>query len=98
MFMYSLNVDITGLAETNSAWPHTHLQSVHNEFGNHRVRFGHPSLTIDAPHANESYQPGGSLALATGGLSSHLHGPSIVDPSGLGWWSGLTFCCEKITT
>jgi hypothetical protein len=69
--LHSLNVDIAGLAETNSAWSHTHLQtdlkqSVRKEFGNHHVSIGHPWLTIDALHANKSYQPGGSLTLATG--------------------------------
>ena len=81
--LHSLNVDITGLAETNSAWSHTHIQtdpkqSVRKKFVNHRVSVGHPSLT-----------------LATGGLVSYLHGPSTVDSSGLGRWSGKHFAAEK---
>jgi hypothetical protein len=66
-------------------------QCVRKQFGNHRVSFGHPALTIDTPHAKESFQAGGSVTLATGGLVSYLHGPSIVDSSGLGRWSGITF-------
>ena len=93
--LHSLNVEISGLAETNSAWSHVHLQSdfkhnVKKQYGNHRVSFGHPSLEVDPPHHKETYQAGGSLTLATGGIVSYLHGSVLVDPSGLGRWSGIT--------
>ena len=50
--LHTLNVDIAGLAETNSAWSHPHLQAdfkqcVARQYGNNRVSFGHPSPAID---------------------------------------------------
>ena len=91
----TLQVDVSGLAETNSAWAHTHLQTdfrqcVKRQFGQGKINFGHPSVEIDQPHIKETFQAGGSLTMVVGSLVPYAHGSLIMDPTGLGRWSGVS--------
>ena len=89
-------VDIAGLAETNTCWSHPHLQtafrtSLRSFPGQAKVTFGYPTRNIDPCTEKESFQAGGNLTLVTGTAVSQIHRQPIVDPTGLGRWSGLTF-------
>ncbi|KAI2503583.1 hypothetical protein MHU86_10870 [Fragilaria crotonensis] len=94
--MAAYQVDIFGLAETNTCWNHTHLRMdfqalSRKQFRQHRLSFGSPSAEVDKCHEKESFQAGGSLTMATGTLASYSSGDVLVDPSGLGRWSGINF-------
>jgi hypothetical protein len=91
-----LQVDIAGLAETNTAWQHPFLC---HEFttrarkagdGMSKTIFGSPSSTVDLIPPHETFQAGGTLTLCLGGWTTALYGPGTTDPTGLGRWSGLT--------
>jgi len=98
--LHGYQVDIAGLAETNTCWSHSHLTS---EFRNHlrkqfkqsKVTFSSPSTKIDPCHPKESFQAGGTLSIATGDTVSQIQGDPIIDKTGLGRWSGLTFQSAK---
>ena len=93
--LQTLQVDIAGLAETNTCWQHPHLcddflSTSRRTYRQSKVAFGSPSHSVDPIPANESFQAGGTLTLLQGGLVSRISGPDIQDPSGLGRWSGVT--------
>jgi hypothetical protein len=99
--LQSLQVDVAGLAETNTCWSHTHLREdfvsvARQYYRQNKVVFGSPSVTCDSIPSNESFQAGGTITLLHGPLVSRLFGPAIQDPSGLGRWSGVTLAgCNK---
>jgi hypothetical protein len=69
----SLGADIIGMAETNSAWEHSHIRTTFHatarkQFQSHKVHFSSPSKDIDPMPDTESFQSGGTLTLATNTL------------------------------
>jgi hypothetical protein len=93
--LHGLDVDIAGLTETNTCWSHAHLRSdlqqfVRSYYMQSKIAYGSPSDEVDTCPANESYQSGGNLTIATGALASRSNGKPVIDPTGLGRWSGMT--------
>lgn len=97
-YMLSLKaygIDIAGLAETNTAWQHQHLQQdfrkvVHRHFRQSKVTFGGPLSTVDPCPYTETFQSGGTTTVTHGPLTSSIYGDEITDSSGLGRWAGIT--------
>lgn len=88
-------IDIAGLAETNTAWQHQHLQQdfrkvVHRHFRQSKVTFGGPLSTVDPCPYTETFQSGGTTTVTHGPLTSSVYGDEIKDSSGLGQWAGIT--------
>jgi hypothetical protein len=89
-------VDIGGLAETNTCWAHPHLRtefqsSVRRQYNQSKVSFGSPSPEMEPCPPTESFQSGGSTTFVTGSLVSSVDGSlDVTDPSGLGRWSGIS--------
>ena len=90
-----LQVDISGMAETNTAWQHSFLR---HEFKSairasgidtSKVNFGSPTRAVDNIPPNETFQAGGSITSTLGPWTTAVFGPEISDPTGLGRWSGL---------
>jgi hypothetical protein len=93
--LQALQVDIAGLAETNTCWQHSHLREdfksiTRKHYRQSKVVFGSPTYACDPIPSNESFQAGGSISMLNGGLVSRVSGADIQDPSGLGRWSGVT--------
>ncbi|KAI2499411.1 hypothetical protein MHU86_15056 [Fragilaria crotonensis] len=91
----SLDADIVGMAETNTAWTHPHLQSLfqsraRQHMNSVKVSFSSPTQTIDPIPEKETFQSGGTVTFSAGTLVPMVHGNDIKDPSGLGRWSGHT--------
>jgi hypothetical protein len=91
----SLEADIVGMAETNTAWVHPHLRlffqsRARQHLKSAKVSFSSPTHTIDPIADKEIFQSGGTVTLSSGPLVSMVHGNDIVDPTGLGRWSGHT--------
>ena len=91
----AIGADIIGMAETNTAWQHTHLRSLFTSragkhYGAAKISFGYPIETIDPVPERETYQSGGNTTMTTGTLVPMSHGEHITDPTGLGRWSGHT--------
>jgi hypothetical protein len=64
--MASYSVDVFGMAETNTGWQHTHLQSdfkecVRRQFQYGKTVFGYPTAQIDPLSIKERFQSGGAL-------------------------------------
>jgi len=57
----------------------------------HKTVFGSPTKEVDQPPISETYQAGGTITMVLGSLVARVHGQSILDPTGLGRWSGVTF-------
>ena len=92
----AFQVDIFGIAETNTCWSHPHLMSDFRQharkyYTQNRLAFSSPSPDIDPCGLRETYQAGGSITASTGRTASFSTGDPLLDPSGLGRWSGLTF-------
>ena len=91
------DIDIAGLAETNTCWSHPHIsfefrQLLRRHYQQSKVTFGTPNRDIDQCLPTETFQSGGSLTLATGRLTSTINGEvDLTDPTGLGRWSGISF-------
>ena len=93
--LQTLQVDIAGLAETNTCWQHPHLRDDFQTIARKQYRqcksvFGSPSQAVDPIPSSESFQAGGNVTLLHGGLVSRVSGKDLQDPSGLGRWSGVT--------
>ena len=91
-----IGADIVGMAETNTAWQHRHLrQAFRAKLQRHhrisKVTFSSPTQAIDPVPEKESFQAGGTITFASSILVPMVQGEPIIDPSGLGRWSGLTF-------
>lgn len=100
--MSAYQVDVFGLAETNTCWDHTHLrtdfqQLARKHFRQNRISFGSPAAAVDKCPDRESFQSGGCITMATGKAVSFSTGEVLRDPSGLGRWSGLTFLGKAST-
>ncbi|KAI2495356.1 hypothetical protein MHU86_19158 [Fragilaria crotonensis] len=54
-----------------------------------------PPVKRDSRRNSSSYQPGGTFMATTGKWASRSTGKIIVDPTGLGRWSGLTFLGKR---
>ncbi|KAI2498315.1 hypothetical protein MHU86_16185 [Fragilaria crotonensis] len=95
--MKAYEIDIAGLAETNTCWSHPHLRSdfcsiLRRQYLQSKVTFGSPSKTIDPCPTTETFQSGGSLTLVTDSMVSCVNGEiDLVDNTGLGRWSGVSF-------
>lgn len=88
-------VDIAGLAETNTAWQHPHLQQdvrkvVHKLYRQSKLVFGSTIPEIDKCAPSEVYQSGGTMTVIQGPITSGVYGSAIEDETGLGRWSGIT--------
>ena len=95
-WMSSFSVDVFGMAESNTSWQKFHLQSdfkarVLRQFRYGKTVFGYPSVDIDPSGEKETYQAGGNLQVVQGRLTTTASGPTILDSTGLGRWSGITF-------
>ena len=95
--LQSLQVDISGMAETNTCWQHPHLRAAFSNvtrrlYRQSKVVYGSPSQECDPTPVNESFQSGGTVTLVTGSLVSRIQGSDIQDSSGLGRWTGVTLC------
>ena len=55
-----------------------------------KIIFGSVSPAIDPCLQQETFQSGGNVTAVFDDFSSRVAGPSIVDPTGLGRWSGVT--------
>ena len=93
--LQSFQVDFAGLAETNTCWQHSHLRAdftnaTRRIYRQSKIIFGSPTSSCDPVPPTETFQSGGTLTLLTGHLVPRVHGPGIVDPSGLGRWTGAT--------
>jgi hypothetical protein len=92
-----LQIDVAGLAETNTAWQHQILRQAFTSKarrvgeGMSKTSFGSPTTTIDRIPPQETFQAGGSLTVCFGSWTTSIFGHDIQDPTGLGRWSGLTF-------
>ena len=98
--LQSLQVDIAGLAETNTCWQQDFSIATRRTYRQYKVIYGSPSTECDPMPTTESFQSGGNVTLVTGSLVSRIQGSNIVDPSGLGRWSGVTLCgsnAQKLT-
>ncbi len=94
--MQSYSVDVYGMAETNTGWQHSHLQSdfrgcVKRQFQYGKTVFGLTSKVIDPLPEKETFQAGGFVQVVRGNLTTTVSGNSITDTSGLGRWCGFTF-------
>ena len=92
----SLGADIIGMAETNSAWSHSHLRhSLHQQsrkqYHQHKVNFSSPLPEIDPIPDTETFQASGTLTMALNSLDLTAFGVPPQDPTGLGQWSSLNF-------
>lgn len=88
-------VDISGLAETNTAWQHAHLQHdirriAHQQYRQSKLVFGSPIPEIDKCSPSEVFQSGGTLTVIQGSITSSVYGDVISDDTGLGRWTGFT--------
>jgi hypothetical protein len=95
--LHTLQVDVAGLAETNTCWQHSHLRNdlmhvIRRHYRQNKVVFGSPSSDIDPIPSNETFQAGGMVTMVTGGLVSRVQGKPVSDPTGLGRWTGITLC------
>ena len=93
--LQALHVDLAGLAETNTCWQHPHLRDEFNNVARrfhrqHKTVFGFPTNAVDPIPTSETFQAGGTVTVVVGSLVSRVHGESIIDPTGLGRWSGVT--------
>ena len=91
----AIGADIIGMAETNMALQqhqlHTSLaQQAQKHFGATKTSFGFPDTTTNPVPDKETFQSGRSLTMITGSLVPMSHGGHIMDPTGLGRWSGHT--------
>ena len=89
------DIDIVGLSETNTCWSHHHLSSdfrssVHSYFRQSKIVFGMVSPDVDPCTDSETFQAGGNITMVLGGMVPRVSGSNIVDPTGLGRWSGIT--------
>jgi hypothetical protein len=94
--LQSYDIDLAGLAETNTCWTHPHLQQdlchcLRRFYPQHKITFASPDPGIDRCAPSESFQAGGSFTLATGISASRVQGTPLRDETGLGRWSGLRF-------
>ena len=83
------------MAETNTAWQHRHLgQAFRAKLQRYhrlsKVTYSSPAQAIDPVTEKESFQAGGTITFASRILVPMVQGEPIIDPSGLGRWSGLT--------
>ena len=93
--LHDIKVDIAGMAETNIAWQHHYIRSelstcVRKLHGSTRLSYGYPNTEIDPMEGKDTYHAGGSVTAVLGPCSSMTFGPDLVDPTGLGRWSGCT--------
>jgi hypothetical protein len=94
--LQSYDIDLAGLAETNTCWPHPHLQQdlchcLRRFYPQQKITFASPDPGIDRCAPSESFQAGGSFTLARGISASRVQGTPLRDETGLGRWSGLQF-------
>jgi hypothetical protein len=90
-----LQVDVAGLAETNSPWQ---LQHIKSEFLKRAKKYStisktvfgsvHPS--IDPVSSTDKFQAGGCITMIQGNWTTAVQRDEINDPSGLGRWAGFT--------
>ncbi len=89
------DIDIAGLAETNTAWQHIHLQQdirkvFHQQFRQSKMVFGAPTEQIDQCSPAEVFQSGGMITATFGAITSCIYQEPIIDKTGLGRWVGVT--------
>ena len=92
----NIDADITGMAETNSAWQHHHIKtksqaSIRRHYQTSKISYSSPSREVDPMPENESFQPGSTVTFPNQKMATLIHGQAFSDPTGLGRWSGLTF-------
>jgi hypothetical protein len=93
--LHAFGVDISGLAETNTAWQHAHLQQdirkiAHRQFRQSKLMFGSPTPEIYKCSPLEVFQSGGVMSLVQGTITSSIYGNVLKDDTGLGRWTGVT--------
>ncbi|KAI2489452.1 hypothetical protein MHU86_25143 [Fragilaria crotonensis] len=95
MSLKAYEVDIAGLAETNTCWQHLHIRSdfqqmIKRQHRQSAITYGYPSEEIDSCSMSETFQAGGSVTMLAGLLTSSIYGAPHRDPTGLGRWCGYT--------
>ena len=90
-----LQVDIAGLAETNTPWQHHYIKSefisrVKKMYPLSKTVFGSPNTEIDPIPESESFQAGGNALIVQGQWTTATQRSIIQDPTGLGRWSGVS--------
>ena len=98
--LQTLMVDIVGLAETNSPWQLFHLRSeflqrVKKYHSISKTAFGMIDPCNDPVHNNDKFQSGGNITSVFGKWSTTIQKNEIIDPQGLGRWSGVTITGQK---
>lgn len=93
--LHDIKVDIAGMVETNIAWQNPFIRSelsscTRKIHGSTRLSYGYPTSEVDPIEGKDTFHAGGSLTAALGYCSSMTFGPDIIDPTGLGRWSGCT--------
>lgn len=90
-----IQVDIIGMAETNTAWQHSFLRhELHAAIQASGIRlakvnFASPSYQVDNLPPTETFQAGGSITATLGTWTTAAFSPEILDMSGMGRWSGI---------
>ena len=92
----SMGADIIGMAETNSAWSHSHLrnsfhQQSRKQYHQHKIAFSSPLPEIDPVPETETFQAGGTVTMALNSLVPMAFGDPPQDSTGLGRWSSIRF-------
>ena len=95
-----IQVDIAGLAETNTPWQLQHiktdfLQQSKKHFQISKTVFGAIGQSIDPLKTNENWQAGGCLTIVQGQWTTTIHREDICDPKELGRWAGITLTGSK---
>ena len=91
-----LNVNVSGICETNRAWQHPHLRAQFNKAAREphsnlaKSSFGYPKFEVDPIPPKETSCAGGSVTSVYGEWVTRSNGDDIQDQSGLGRWSGIT--------
>jgi hypothetical protein len=91
----AIKVDISGLAETNSAWQHPYLRYEFNAaikasgIRLSKVSYASPSQDVDNVPTTETFQAGGSITATLGSWTTAVFGSEIYDETGMGRWSGI---------
>ena len=88
--LQDIQVDISGLAETNTAWQHPFLRSqLSSSFRRYtnsnmaKISFASPTHAVDAIPPNETYQAGGSITIATGSWATAIAVMTFTTPLAL---------------
>jgi hypothetical protein len=98
-----VQVDIAGLAETNSPWQLYHIRNefltrMKKHYQISKTVFGTIDPSTDSVHITDKFQAGGNLTIVQGQWTTTVDSLEITDPTGLGRWSGFTLWKDQAIT